>query len=199
MFPSATGVVWSPDGSRCCVGVVIRDSAARCEYRFGLEVPAGTTVEERDDGGLRVVGGDGVVLASVAAPWAYDAMGRPLPAFQSWDGDDVVVRVDHRGATYPVLADPEFDWGWVSGTLYFNREETRNARDAVALAGLVAGACSHPACRVIAPIAGVLALAAARIYEDGKCLKIKIQPRPGFPPSYIAVPRTTPRGGRNCH
>ena len=198
MLPSATGLLWSPAPSRCCVGVVIRDASAPTDYHVALDLPPGTMVEDADDGALRIDGNDYRWLASVAAPWAYDAAGRPVPVSQHWNGDGVVLRVHHDGARYPVLADPQFDWGWVSGTLYFTREETRNARDASALAGMVSGACPHPACRVVALAAGGLALVAARLHEDGKCLKIKLVPRP-YPPFYLPLPGATKPGGRNCH
>lgn len=198
MIPSATGLIWSPGPFRSCVGVVIRSGNAPTNYRFALDMPPETVAEEADDGGLHIVDCDRVTLAAVHPAWAYDAEGNALPASQHRDGDNIVLRVQHQGAAYPVLADPEFDWGWVSGTLYFTREETRTARDAAALAGLVAGSCPHPACRVVAPVAGLLALAAARIYEDGKCLRIRLQPAPTVPP-FVAIPLTTRRGGRNCH
>ena len=53
--------------------------------------------------------------------------------------------VDHRGAAYPVVADPKFTWGIFSGTLYFTRGETRRATHVSGLLSVVAGACAASA------------------------------------------------------
>ncbi|MEV0301862.1 hypothetical protein [Streptomyces prasinus] len=70
----------------------------------------------------------------------------------------------------------KFDWGIVTGTLYLNRKETRNARDAGYVVGLAASVCSagFPICYPVAAQAGGIGIAAGRYYEEGNCVKLKV-------------------------
>ena len=105
-------------------------------------------------------------------------------------------------------ASPAFqgDCGRLTCTVRLDRAQTRNARDAGAVIGLAAGGCGalslgvlSPVCAAaVAPVAGVVAVAAARFYEQGDCLQIKvakIAPAGGVPP---ALPGAVRRGTRNC-
>ncbi|MCW7991524.1 hypothetical protein XF35_41610 [Streptomyces platensis subsp. clarensis] len=64
----------------------------------------------------------------------------------------------------------------MTGTLYLNRNETRNARDAGYIVALGAAVCSAAGgiCMPIAAQAGGIAIAAGRYYEEGNCVKLKI-------------------------
>ncbi|MEZ7005462.1 hypothetical protein [Streptomyces sp. AD55] len=87
----------------------------------------------------------------------------------------------------------EFNWGIVTGTLYLNRTETRNARDAGYIVALAAGVCSagFPICFPITAQAGGIGIAAARYYEEGNCVKLKV-----IGPTL--KPERHKKGQRNC-
>jgi hypothetical protein len=106
-------------------------------------------------------------------------------------------------------ASPPFqgDCGSLTCTVRLDRAQTRNARDAGAVIGIVAGACASvslgtlaPVCgAAIAPAAGITALAAARFYEQGDCLQIKFSKIPGPGGLPVGIPGSVRRGTRNCN
>ncbi|MGW7663179.1 hypothetical protein [Streptomyces sp. NPDC054756] len=87
----------------------------------------------------------------------------------------------------------QFNWGIVTGTLYLNRKETRNARDAGYIVGLAASVCSagFPVCYPVAAQAGGIGIAAGRYYEEGNCVKLKV-----IGPTL--KPERHKKGQRNC-
>ncbi len=139
-----------------------------------------------------------IALATVAAPWAYDARGVPVPTNYRIEGTTIVQTVDHRGVAYPVVADPKFTWGWVTGTVYFTRAETNSATTVsglIALAsficsfGLASGPFAIAFCTGIFLHVGVISIMANHYYNEGKCLKLKL---PLFEPGSVGY------GDRNC-
>ena len=81
-------------------------------------------------------------------------------------------------ALYPVVADPEFVWGWVTGTIYFDVAETGMICYAAynSLVYMMAGAPFWALTvigNVIAGILLVVALFACSVKALGQCLKIK--------------------------
>lgn len=96
------------------------------------------------------------------------------------DGTTVVLHVDHKGAAYPVVADPaiQANCGWTSCTLRLDRAQTRNARDAAAVGMILGSACFLTGAAAgwcgfaVAISVGPIALAAARVYESGNCLSV---------------------------
>ncbi|MFC7533231.1 hypothetical protein [Actinoplanes sp. GCM10030250] len=105
-------------------------------------------------------------------------------------------------------ASPPFqgDCGHLTCTVRIDRAQTRNARDAGAVIGIAAGACGVFSAGTlavvcggaVAPAAGLLALAAARYYEQGDCLQIKFTKYPGPGGVRAAWPGAVKRGTRNC-
>lgn len=93
--------------------VVLNAPDAPVEHRFRIALPDGwTAVADRVGGYLVFDGpawGDRRPPAGViGAPWAYDANGVPLAVTQQLIGDEIVLRIDHAGAAYPVVADPSY-------------------------------------------------------------------------------------------
>lgn len=86
--------------------ITIRDSKAPRRYAFPLELPEGASLVKQRDGGVQVRDTDGGALGIVTKPWAVDAAGKDLPTRYIVRGNKLIQHVDHRGATYPVLADP---------------------------------------------------------------------------------------------
>lgn len=111
-------------------------SSAQVELRFDLGIPTNASLELTDKGSVDVVGEQGVTVGAFDAPWALDAAGRSLATWYSLKGTELtqVVILDDE-TTFPIVADPHFDPGITSATLYFNRSETLAISYAVAAAG----------------------------------------------------------------
>jgi hypothetical protein len=88
---------------------IISGPKAANEYRFALRLPLGARILPVSTGGLAVMTATGQAIEFIAPPWAKDANGRSLPAQYRIEGSTVVLRVNHQGAAYPVVADPT---GW---------------------------------------------------------------------------------------
>jgi hypothetical protein len=93
--------------------VVIASPNAPSEYRFALQIPDGWQVVPDAFGGFLLFDGvpwaeDRPPAAIIGSPWAFDAAGAPVPVAQELDGTDIVLRVEHAGSAYPVVADPAY-------------------------------------------------------------------------------------------
>lgn len=83
--------------------------------RFKMDLPKGGRLVEGPEGSLVIVKSDdegGAILGRVEAPWAVDARGTALPTSYTVKGSTLVQNVDTKGATYPVVADPQLSAGW---------------------------------------------------------------------------------------
>ncbi|MGW8378999.1 hypothetical protein [Streptomyces sp. ODS28] len=126
----------------------LKDSAAPTQQRYELNLPAGTEAVANEDGGYDLVRkadgdktGDGktghgkagddqpaVTVGTIEAPWAKDANGKKVHTSYRLEGDTLVQQVDTtKDTAFPVVADPQFKWGIITGTLYFNKSETNKA------------------------------------------------------------------------
>jgi hypothetical protein len=103
--------------------IVIDSPAAQTRYDFPMS--GAQTVSLLPDGGVAIVAQDGLVTI-VPPAWAKDAYGASVPTHYEVNGTTITQVVDHVGAAYPVVADPEYTSGWVTWTVYFNRTETRD-------------------------------------------------------------------------
>lgn len=128
----------------------IADASAPRVYEYPLDIPLGSLLTLTADGGAEVATSDGLVIVSVAAPWAYDAEGRAVPTHFEVEGGTLLQIVNHvDGQTaYPVVADPSVSFGWYvyvkyskadvrrywSGTQYLNQAAAAAACAAVASA-----------------------------------------------------------------
>jgi hypothetical protein len=163
--------------------VVIDGADAPSEYRFDMSVPAGATLVATADGGAEVVGADGQAMAGVAPAWALDADGQPVPTRYRIEGTTLVQVIDHHGAAYPVVGDPNIgNCGWFpvpNCTIYFNRSETRRIADGTLGASVVIAACGAAsrspwgavACGIVA---ANIVLGAQSARSQNKCLKLKV-------------------------
>ena len=149
------------------------------QLRFDVSLPDGATLELDDDGSIDVVDADGFTIGAFKAPWARAADGTVVETSYTVEGRTIVQSVATADeALYPVVADPEFDWGWVTGTIYFNRAETAlicfsaytalvAMRDTAPLwAGTIIGTV------ILVALIGV-ALIACSANLAGKCIKLK--------------------------
>ncbi len=100
---------------------------APIEFAFPVDIPGEGGLTLNDDGSIDVWDEDGSTVALVASPWAVDADGYALETYFAVDGETLVQVIDHEGATYPVVADPSFQFycGDVTCSLRFLRAARR--------------------------------------------------------------------------
>ena len=97
------------------------------QLRFDVSIPEGAILVLTEEGSVDVVGRDGFTLGAFAAPWAVDTNGSDVTTSYSVDGKTIIQTVDSTAKElYPVIADPKFTWGIITGTVYFDRNETEN-------------------------------------------------------------------------
>ncbi|MCU1372276.1 MAG: hypothetical protein JWO77_3470 [Ilumatobacteraceae bacterium] len=174
--------------------IVIDGPEAPTEYRFPVDVGGEGAELLLVEGGLIEVHlpGSAEAAATVMPAWAFDADGTPVPTWFTLEGSTLVQTVDHQGAPYPVVADPN-TCGTISCTYYFGRRATKDiagggsvgltmACGTLAIVNRAAGA----ACALQF---GALVLQAIRARDRaGHCLKVKYpkygQPRVLVPQIY---------------
>lgn len=66
-----------------------------------------TSLAMREDGGIDALDADSNIVASVDAPWAYDADGDAVPTYFTIDGNTITQVVEHNESfDYGIVADP---------------------------------------------------------------------------------------------
>ncbi|WP_407727347.1 hypothetical protein ACJEDT_11150 [Rhodococcoides fascians] len=88
---------------------LIHDPSSSHESVIPVDVPPGGRMSVGPDGSVTVVDADGNPVSTVAAPWAYDADGTPIPThYEIRDGHlvQIVDTVGIENILYPILADP---------------------------------------------------------------------------------------------
>ncbi|MGW1287462.1 hypothetical protein ACWD4N_28135 [Streptomyces sp. NPDC002586] len=171
--------------------VTLKNSSASTEQRFDLKLPDGFKLAPDDNGSVEIVqtvkGGGTLSMGAFDAPWAKDAGGKPVPTHYEVSGNTLIQKIDTTTDTaFPVVADPKYTWGWVTGTVYYNKNETKWMRNkgnalaaGLAFSSIVGGALGGPAGAVVATgvtgiWAGYTATVASNAVSDNKCLKIKL-------------------------
>ncbi|GJF34742.1 hypothetical protein KNE206_74420 [Kitasatospora sp. NE20-6] len=200
--PGYSAAVQATDDGGFRALVHIDNVSAPTAYDFPVTLPAGTRLSLDDDGSVGIVkertDSDGnsytVQVAQIDKPWAKDAAGVSWPASFRLNGNTVTLTTDLTpvtnasgltvSPTFPVVADPKYSWGWITGTIYYNRAETNKWRysgTAITLAWTALAAITAE----FGPVGwalgagGVVAWSyyvtgvARTAYGDGECLKIK--------------------------
>lgn len=175
---STSVAVANADGS-LTVATVIGDESAPTRYDYAYSLPAGGALVADANGGVLVVDVTGFPMATVEAPWAYDANGNAVPTRFEINGSTLTQIVDHSGAAYPVVADPTVNYYWWGSTTKFSRSETRNIANASGDAQVIVVVCAL-ASGPFALACGLATLAVARVWSNfaksavsqGKCLQI---------------------------
>jgi hypothetical protein len=163
----------------------LNDSSASPDLTMPLELPEGASLIDNGAGGYDIVGparsGLAMTIASIEAPWAKDAVGKSLPTHYSLNGEQLTQHVDTTGATFPVVADPHYTWGWVTGTVYYGRAETRQMKTLSTATALLGGLCAATgpetagaSCAIGAALYAQWAYVATNAYGDGACIEIKV-------------------------
>jgi len=105
------------------VTTVIEDETAPAEYRYTLDLPAGSTLKETPSGGYMIVDSNGDYDGGIAPPWAVDSEGNEVDtSFHIEDGDTLVQTVRHdKNTAYPVVADPMWGKDLISSVKWISR------------------------------------------------------------------------------
>lgn len=107
-------IVLAGGGRSVSANLVIMDAGVST-YDFRFTLPAGARLIPESDGsvsiGRRTEAGD-VIFGTIAAPWAVDASGQPVPTHYTLRGTILTQVVDATNAVLPVVADPWVDLGW---------------------------------------------------------------------------------------
>lgn len=162
----------------------IPTASAPATFTIALTLPVGASLIPDGRGGFDISAplgrsGSAITLAHIAAPWAKDAIGKAMPTSYTVDGTRLTQHVDTVGAAYPVIADPQFTWGWVTGTIYFNKPETALAAVSGAYAGFWARFVPGWG-TALGAYAATLSSAAGLAVARNECLKVKLPvPIPG--------------------
>ena len=160
-----------PDGGAQLL-VAIDGADAPSEYAFPVTLPAGVQLRTSGDGGYFAKFPGGKVL-TIAAPWARDAAGKTVPTAYRLEGQTLIQTVAHAGFAYPVVADPTVSYSWWNMTIYFNKADTITMATGVGGVALIAALIPDvTVTKVIAAVAGALALLAGDALARGKCVKI---------------------------
>ena len=130
------------------------------------------------------VSGNTITVGQFGAPWAKDNNGKTLKTSYKVSGNTITQTVDPNTAQYPITADPKFTWGWVSGTAYLDRGETRTVSTSLGEAALVCSAImvgSPPGGATCVVIALQMEVQARTANSRNQCVKLKLA---GLPPFY---------------
>ncbi|MDV6277812.1 hypothetical protein R3Q06_30420 [Rhodococcus erythropolis] len=98
-------VIPDPGGGQRTI-FLIHDETSSHEAQMVVDVPPGGHMSINDDGSVGVYDANGDLQGTVAAAWAYDVNGDPVPTYyEIRDGKLYQVVVPTPGVIYPVLAD----------------------------------------------------------------------------------------------
>lgn len=121
--------------------IAIDGPSAPTRYEFAMDLPAGVQLVQRKSGDVEAVDTEGKVVGAFGEAWAVDAAGTPVRTRFEITGTTVIQHVDHKNATYPVIADP---WWFVplvvAGRAVVHRVAVRAATRAAAQRAAVAAA-----------------------------------------------------------
>jgi hypothetical protein len=163
--------------------VLLQDPTAGNSVSYPLSLPAGTSLASDGAGGYNLVQqGQGieVVVGNIAAPWAKDAGGKPLPSSYTLTGNTLTQTVNTNGASYPITIDPKVSSTWWNTTVFFNKSETSMMANWYIGAGTLAGSLvKRSIAGVSAGVINGISLAGAILSVDAaffqsfhNCLKI---------------------------
>ncbi|WP_197686833.1 hypothetical protein [Rhodococcus qingshengii] len=98
-------VIPDPGGGQRTI-FLIHDETSSHEAQMVVDVPPGGHMSINDDGSVGVYDANGDLQGTVAAAWAYDVNGDPVPTYyEIRDGKLYQIVVPTPGVIYPVLAD----------------------------------------------------------------------------------------------
>ncbi|GAX53278.1 hypothetical protein SO3561_04806 [Streptomyces olivochromogenes] len=153
----------------------LEDANAPRRQSFKLTLPEGATIRQTAEGGLVVFDASGKIIGGLETPWAKDANGAPVPTAYQVEGDTVTqtVKTD-ANAAYPIVADPKWTWGIISGTVYFNKKETAHLASNAGFVAVLFAAAPPPFDAYGILNAANISRVAWNASSDGKCVEVKV-------------------------
>lgn len=90
------------------ITTVIENASAPRQYAYPVSLPDGLTLERGVDGDVSATpAGSSIPALYVAAPWAKDANGAPVPTHYEVSGNTITQVVDFsEQSSFPIVADP---------------------------------------------------------------------------------------------
>jgi hypothetical protein len=166
----------TPERPGTATVIKIANPAAPTSYASPLNLPGGSTAALAPDGSVSIREA-GRPVGSFRPPWARDAAGQALSTHYVLTGDAtagyvLTQVVSTVGATFPVTADPHYTWGYVTGTIYFNRSETDQFAFGTGLAGTIASF-APPWGSIVGAYLGALSAEAGLASISGQCVALK--------------------------
>jgi hypothetical protein len=158
--------------------VTLRSGEAPARQSFGLDLPQGAEILENGEGGFEITKetteGVHLTLGTVEPAWAKDANGNPVATSYKLDGNNIVQTVEVNDKTaFPVVADPKFTWGIVTGTAYFNKGETKKIANNGALVAMGSWALPAGLNAYVTAHAAAITKVANSAKNNKRCIKIK--------------------------
>jgi hypothetical protein len=160
--------------------VVIDGDAAPDAFAFSLVADGRPALLELTDaGGVLVKNAAGEVVNVLGPAWALDANGGAVPTrYELGARGELIQRVDHKDAAYPVVADPRLLCDLLFCTMMYSKSETQHVAAYSGAAGsllttgcsILAGAIGGLVCGFAAGYAGGVAQQAL---NQGKCVGMR--------------------------
>lgn len=173
------GYALTGSGTKANAGyVVVNDTSAPEAYRFEISVGGKPAQLSLENGGVTISDSSGSPANFVLPAWAKDASGKSLTTSYSVDGNVITQHVDHRGASYPVVADPGLACDFLFCTYMYDRGQTSTIANYGGVGvGLTAAGCAA----IATVIAGALCAAygswivgaAADANGQGRCVGVR--------------------------
>jgi hypothetical protein len=184
--------VFNNSGEREASTVLVLDNGrAPSSFHFDVNLLAGMSLALEPDGSITVSKENGPV-GSFRPPWARDATGRALATRYRVIGRSIEQKIDTSGAVYPVTADPKYTTGYVTGTVYFKKSETKVIASSLTYATVLCGAAAAlvggPTFAAGCAVAALQMNAQARTaVSRNQCVKLKVLlfPTPVYTGTYL--------------
>ncbi|HEY7488853.1 MAG TPA: hypothetical protein VH912_30725 [Streptosporangiaceae bacterium] len=104
---TSTDIVAQTTASGLRLVTVLRGPDAPQEFRFPITLGEMLALEAMPSGGFDVVHERyGATVGRFYSAWAFDSYFRPVEADYDLEGSTLVMRIRHKDAGYPVVADP---------------------------------------------------------------------------------------------
>ncbi|MGP9761217.1 hypothetical protein [Corynebacterium sp. AOP12-C2-36] len=178
-----------PDGAQTLIHIN-SDQAPR-QYAFPIDLGDNDRLETMEDGTV-ALNSDRFPQGAFEAPWAKDANGVDIPTHFEVKDNQLIQIVDFDSDTaFPIVADPQFNWGNVSGHVYLNKSETKKAAAAAGGGGIAAlpwlALVPPPFSVVIGSNVVNIGIWATAAVAQNKCLQLKLGATGGLIPPRIGV------------
>lgn len=163
--------------------VTLKNRSAPTEHRFNLDLPSGVHLQPDGRGGFLAVKQDarGVkAVGKIDAPWAKDALGRPVATHYELEKGALVQSVEVNDNTaFPVVADPKMSFGW-NVYVNYSKSEVKALYSKVSYLNGTASVCSLgglagiPCAVITLGVANKIKNTWEYAKDHGRCIELKL-------------------------